>query len=118
MDEESNSLKLPEIEGGDHMVNHLTEAGICLSNGMGLMPLTWQEIDSWLSVTGLELTTWEKLTLKELSEAYVNEYSLSSDKTRPAPYVHKVDEIDRQAVSDKLKGIFRGLKKRPTQHDE
>lgn len=116
-DEESNFLKLPPMEGADHLVGYLMESGIAMSNGMGLTPLTWQELESWLRVTGLPLSTWEKLMLREMSEAYVNEFSQASAKDRPAPYVYTVDEIDREAVSDKLKSLFRSLKKRP-QHDE
>jgi hypothetical protein len=116
-DEDHNLLNLPEIVGASHLLSYLMEVGVAMSSGMGLMPLSWQEIDSWLRVTELPLTTWEKIVLRELSETYVNEYSQASEKDRPAPYVHRVDEIDRAAVSDKLKSVFRSLKKKPEQHE-
>lgn len=116
-DENANLLNLPETEGASHLISYLMEAGIAMSNGMGITPITWQEMESWLRVTELPLSTWEKLMLRELSETYVNEYSQASAKDRPAPYVHNVENIDREAVSDKLKSLFRNLKKRP-QHDE
>lgn len=116
-DEDSIALILPEVDHGRHLLDYFTEAGVAMSTGMGLMPLSWQEIESWLSVTELPISTWEKLTLREMSDAYVSEYSQASAKDRPAPYVHRVEEIDREAVSDKLKSVFRSLKKKPQQDE-
>lgn len=115
-DEEAPILELPEIEdAGRHLMSYLFEAGVATSNGMGIVPLSWQEIDAWIEVTGLPLSTWEKLTLKEMSEAYVNEFTQASEKDRPAPYIRPVEEeqIDRKAVADKLRNVFSGLKKKP-----
>lgn len=97
------------------MISLLFEAGLVQQSGMGVAPLSWQEIQAWLATTSLQLTTWEKLTLKAMSEAYASEYNQASDKTRPAPYVfvpEDVDEdIDRVAIGNKLKSLFRSLKK-------
>ena len=111
-DENHQSLELPPVERGYYLVEYLTEAGVCMSSGMGLQPLSWQEIEAWQRATALSLTPWEVITLREMSEAYSTEYSASDNELRSPPYTPKVEEEDiaRKEVSDKLKSIFRGLK--------
>ena len=112
-DEESNFLKLPPIEGAEYLVGLLNEAGLLTSNGMGASPLTWAEIESWLRCTQLELTTWEILLVKQMSEVYVGEYSQASEKARPAPFVYAdALAVDRQAVASKLKSAFAAFKRK------
>ena len=69
---------------------------------MGLIPLSWQEIEAFVRCSGLEdtVTPWELQVVKRLSEAYVAEYSKASDPKRKMPYKPdiKTDEIDREAV--------------------
>jgi hypothetical protein len=118
LDENSSFLKLPKIEGAEYLVSLLHEAGLCSATGMGIFPLPWQEIESWLEVTGLELSTWEKLMIKEMSEAYVGEYNQASAKDRPAPYTYVEETIDREAVANKLKSVFRSMKRKKEPKDE
>lgn len=68
---------------------------------MGLIPLTWQEIQAFIEVNELDLTLWERELLKKMSEAYCAEYSRASDPQRPAPYVaeKEEDEIDHIALA-------------------
>jgi len=117
VDEDSSFLKLPEVENAGYLVALLNEAGLASSNGMGVVPLSWQEIDSWLKCTNLELSVWEKLTIKLLSETYVGEFSQASAKDRPPPYVPQAEEpkqLDRDAVADKLRNAFRSMKRNPS----
>jgi hypothetical protein len=69
---------------------------------MGLVPLSWQEIEAFVRCSGLEdtVTPWELQVIKRLSEAYSAEYSRASDPKRKMPYRKevKVEEIDRVAV--------------------
>lgn len=97
------------------MVTLLQEAGTMQSNGMGAVPLTWQEIESWLNTTERDLSIWEKLTIREMSEVYVSEFITASAKDAAAPYVPPVEPegIDRKAVSDKILGVLRGFKRSP-----
>jgi hypothetical protein len=91
----------------------LYEAGLAGSNGMGIVSLTWTEISKWLECTDLNLTTWERLTIKAMSDAYVGEYSQASSKTRAAPYIHIDEDIvaSRVKVANKLKNAFRSFGK-------
>lgn len=83
---------------------------------MGTIPLSWTEIRNWKECTDTELTTWELITIKTLSDAYTGEYNQASAKTRPAPY-SEVDEdvaANRTTVANKLKNALqsrmRGIK--------
>lgn len=111
---ESSFLELPDLEDAAYIVPLLREAGLMSSNGMGVVPVSWQEIESWLRCTELQLTVWEKLTIRELSEAYVSEFNIASKRDAAAPYVRNVEVVDRVAVSDKIGSVLRGLKRKPT----
>ena len=113
LDENSTYLKLPKIDGAEYLVSLLYEAGLLESSGMGAMPLSWQEIESYLTCTRTDLTTWETLMLKTLSEAYVGEYNQASKKDRSAPYFETDIDVkaNRENVSKKMLSVFRSFKK-------
>lgn len=118
-DGESVFLTFPELDGAGYLVALFQEAGLCMSNGMGAVPLTWQEIESWLRTTELRLTVWEKMSIREMSEAYVAELGKSTNKYCAAPFVQPVpDTLDRAAISDKTANILRGFKKRKPGADQ
>lgn len=53
----------------------------------GIIPLTWLEISSWLTVTERVLQPWEKEAIKKMSEAYCSEYhAATEDPNRNVPY--------------------------------
>ena len=112
-DETSSFLTLPNLDGAEYLVTLLFEAGLVQSNGMGVNALSWVEIESWLRVTQLNLSVWEKLTIKSMSEVYAGELSTATKKDSPAPYTH-VDVAlvaDREMIADKLKNAFASFKK-------
>lgn len=83
------------------------------STGMGIGALSWSEIESWLRVTQMDLSTWEKLTIKTMSEVYASELSVATKRDHPAPYVY-VDEVvvaNRDAVADKIRNAFAFFKR-------
>lgn len=88
------------------------------NNGMGPSPISWVEIQAWMSATGLELSTWEVTVIKELSEAYVSELSLATDLKRPAPYTVADDSLDREEVQNKILDVFRAFKRAPVENVE
>ena len=112
-DPDSSFLQLPDLDGAEYLVAHFREAGLMSSQGMGVIPLSWQEIESWLRVTELQLSVWEKLTIREMSEAYVGEFNKASAKDAAAPYLPIVEQVDRAAVSDKVGSVLRGFKRKP-----
>jgi hypothetical protein len=56
---------------------------------------------------------WELLTIRELSEAYVGEYTQASAKNRPAPYTKVDDDVvaNRSKVASKLKSVFASMRR-------
>lgn len=124
VDENHPSLELPDIESehrAGYMIGLLNECGLMSSNGMGPIPISWADINAWIGATGLHLSLWEKLTIKTLSEEYVNELLSASERTRPAPYLPEApekDEIDREAVANKIMSIFKRIGKKDESTEE
>lgn len=109
-------MKLPPIEGAEYLVQLLFEAGLVKRREGGFDGLEWIDIQAWLGVTDLTLSTWEKLLIKNMSQAYASEYNLSLNGSRLPPYMHVDDdeakiEIDREAVGNKMKALLRSMKK-------
>lgn len=107
-------LELPELEEASYLIPLWHEAGFVSSTGMGISGLSWTEIHNWLQETGLELTVWEKLMIKHLSDSYAQEYSASSGgpEDRTAPYCTLPENHDRQAVAQKVTGLMQSLMSR------
>ncbi len=84
---------------------------------MGAIPLSWTEISNWKDCTGTELNTWELITIKTMSEAYVGEYNQASAKSRPAPYIELDEDVvsNRASVANKLKNAFQSRIRRKTE---
>lgn len=116
-DENHPLLSLPDIEtehAAGYLIGLLHEAGLMSSNGMGPVPISWQEIDSWMSVTEAEISVWERMMIKTLSDEYVSELVQATAPNRPAPYNQiQVDEdINRETVVNKFEGWLSRLKGR------
>jgi hypothetical protein len=124
-DENHPALRLPDIESefaAGYLVAMLQEAGLMSSSGMGPVPLSWQEIESWMRCTETQITVWERLTIKGMSEDYVGEYLAARKKDRPAPYTY-VDpdeelEEQRKEVATKLLNAFRMFKRAPVEDEQ
>lgn len=112
-DENHPFLEMPDIDtecAAGYLVGLLHEAGLMSSSGMGPVPLSWTEINAWLQVTELELTVWERLTIKRMSEDYVGE-RCETDPNRPAPYSRRAEEAEdlqdeREKVNDKIMSLL------------
>lgn len=122
LDDEHPKLELPDIEseyGAGYIIGLLQEAGLMSSNGMGPVPLSWVDIESWIRCAEYDLSLWVKLKIKNLSEEYVHELLEAKDMSRPAPYERVVvveDEVDlaaqRTKVQDKLLDFVNRFKRK------
>lgn len=63
------------------LVGWLNELGWCLSSGMGICPLTAQEIRAWAAGSCRRVGPWEFTAMLEASRCYVHEYG--EDKPTP-----------------------------------
>lgn len=83
----------PDIdEGFSSILELFFLSGQASSTGIGLVCLTWQEIEAFIRVNSLELTLWEIEVLRKMSEAYAYEYSKASDPQRPSPFMREKTE--------------------------
>lgn len=102
---------MPDIES-DHAAGYLVgllyEAGLMSSNGMGPVPISWSEISAWLSTTELDVSVWDKLTVKVMSEEYVASLLSSTEPAKPAPYVSANEQLarERRVTESKITNIL------------
>lgn len=73
-------VPFPEITD-DYLISMVQEIGWCLSGGMGAVPLTASEIQSWCEMMDEELSPWEFRVIRRMSSAYV-----SGTNASEAPY--------------------------------
>lgn len=114
---EPQEIPYPELpEGAEYLVALFHSAGTATQTGMGLVPLSWQEIRAFVHCTQATVTPWELGVIRKLSEAYCAEYARASDKLRQAPYSPVVtdtpDEEARAIVAAKVMTALAALKKK------
>lgn len=109
---DSPLLTMPPVEYAEYIIPLWHEAGTVGTSAGGITPLTWDEINNYVNTLSLDLSNWELLAIKRLSQEYCGEYHQASDKDRPAPYVVAEEEIDRVALGNKFKNILRSFKRK------
>lgn len=108
-------VELPEIpEAFSNLRELFLFMGQVLQTGMGIVPVTWVELKAFIEVNELDLTLWERRTLKKMSDAYCNEYAQASSPSRPAPYapVKAVEEQDGIAVGMQIAAALAAFRKK------
>jgi len=91
----------PEILGYGYILSFLSEIGYARSGGMGgLIPLDFDVIYSYMMATKTDLNSFEVQTLRQLSQAYVNQSRLDAEYEKP-PFSNYSDEeyLKRSAIS-------------------
>ena len=87
------------------LVSAAIDCGLTQSNGMGLGPVSWAEIQAWAAVTG-EDDMWVLHAVRQLSIAYVGEHYAAKDGARPSPMADYIDPaLIRAGVSSQLKRL-------------
>lgn len=86
---------LPELAEAEYLVGYWHDAGTVGPSGMGVTPLTWQEIRAWRLENQLQLDPFELQAIRTMSQEYAAEYGQASEKDRPAPY--NTVEIEEQS---------------------
>jgi hypothetical protein len=108
---------MPEIsDAAGYLVALLHSAGVASATGMGLVGLSWQEIEAWARCNDFVkvLSPKEYRAVWRLSRAYAAEMSVATKKGAKPPYV-KVDveatkdEVVREMVENKVANVFAGL---------
>lgn len=100
--------RVPDLEYGDLILQYFLELIPSAQDQNGIRPLDFAQIREWADMTGVPLTPDKALLLRDLSVAYVSQYSLSLSPECPAPYQSAT--IDREHVAAGTKRFFAGLK--------
>lgn len=87
---------MPEIAPFSYVIDLLSQ--------IGPTEVTWQEISSWCSLTGIKLSVWESNTIKRLSAIYTSCAQRYHDSTAPSPF-RSVEAP--KSIDDKIKAALR-----------
>lgn len=80
-----------------------------MAGGMGPVPLTHSELQSWQDQVGIELQPWELQLLRRLSKEYVAESGNATDRGCPAPWQPEEFKPDRMLAAIEQRDAFRNL---------
>lgn len=110
LSEDDPAKALPEIDV--FMANIFESIGLFLNGGMGMIPITWSEMDSFLKCSKYELTGWEAEHIIKMSRAYCSMVNQGKEIGCPSPYNLAANdksalERNRVIVADKFKQMKR-----------
>lgn len=74
---------MPEIYGLEYLVSHLNELNWCNSNGMGIVAISWSEIQAYNECMGYPLNSEECKIIKKMSNSYVRELQDKNPVKKP-----------------------------------
>lgn len=89
-----------------HITARLSEIGLCEAAGMGVVPLSWQTIDAWARLTGVQLAPWEARLIRKLSSDYVSMTRKAESENCPPPWRSPVTDEQRNAEVEQLKRVL------------
>ena len=78
-------LDLPEIGGGQYLIDVLQGLNFGIANGFGLAPLSYQEIESYCRLSKRILTVWDITVLHKLSVMYCTMRNKATDPKCASP---------------------------------
>ncbi len=86
--------------------------GICSSNGMSAVSLTWSDIQSFCAQSGYELLEWDSEQIIIMSRVYCSMLTEAKELSCPAPFNAAAKdsnalERNRKLVSDKFMAMKR-----------
>jgi len=94
LEDDDPARTVPEI---DSFIAQCFEAvGMFLSGGMGMTPLTWVEMDSFLKRSGYLLNGWESEQIIKMSKLYCSMVNAGKEIDCPAP--HNLAATDETAL--------------------
>lgn len=107
-------LHFPEIsEAAAYLVALFHSCGMASATGMGLVGLSYQEIEAWARLSdniGI-LLPWQYKALHTMSRAYSGMCAAAVKKDTKPPYTPEIEDIgvDEQVVSQQAEDIFEAM---------
>lgn len=89
-----------------HIVARLVEIGVSEAAGMGVVPLSWREIDAWCARTGIDLSPWEARLIRALSAEHVAWSRKAESENCPAPWRVEVTKSEKDAELAALQSVL------------
>lgn len=113
---ELQEIPMPPLSGAaEYLVALLHSAGYASATGMGLVGLSWQEIEAWARCSDYIriLTPKEYRAVFQLSRAYAGEIAVATKKDAKPPYVppveFKQDEVVREMIAEHVEDVFAAM---------
>ena len=104
----SQEAKMPDVTGCEYLLDMFLECGVVMPDGGSL---TYGEIGSWASITGLNVTSYEAITIRKMSCSYALQSTLSRNTTALDPCFSQVNDIEEvRANVIRKKNAARGRK--------
>jgi hypothetical protein len=100
--------KLPDAD--PLLVSHFRKVGPCLGVGMGVYPVTWQELKAYSELSGSNLTAWEAEQIIMMSSRYCN-YLQIGKKPTPPPYEREFTAEDIRQQNESISKILEAEEK-------
>ena len=109
INEDHSVLEMPDLIGCEYLIDWLFDIGVSMHTGMGSVPISWQEIESWGK--DMDLSPWEKKMLRDLSTEYVSYSQKASEPDCPQPFFRYISEEQRKTVSNNILNTLRNINK-------
>ena len=77
---------------------------IDLMQDVGPIDLTWTELKSWITLTGIDLCAWESRIIMRLSHIYQSHMNQYNNTKATSPYV---EVIEGEALQSNIKSILK-----------
>jgi hypothetical protein len=85
-----------------HLVEHFIEMGMSEAAGMGMVPLSWREINAWCDRTRVDLAPWEARLIRKLSTEYLAESRRAESENCPPPWRAEVTQRELDVEQARL----------------
>lgn len=100
---------MPEIDGGEWLLQVFWDVGPAMSTPMGSAPLSHSEMRAWQETSGVELEPWQASLLRRMSAEYLAECQKAESPNCPSPLAVEMTDEDRERVSKKVGQAMRML---------
>lgn len=98
---------LPPVSFGAHMIDYLFALSPYRGNGMGIQPVSFEEIRAWQLGCKHSLDGWEFQLLRDMSVAYTSSLEAADDMNCPSPWLPVLDDSKRKEIAVKVRNIFK-----------
>lgn len=100
LEDDHPHLELPELDGAEYIAEAFMGSGLVGSGGMGMQPISWQELDAFCSRSVTGLNGWEAKQVMRMSRAYCSMHKKAEKPNCLPPYVS-----DEQSQLEKAREI-------------